>query len=193
MEWYWRQVCRDINIRFEICYNLVYFISFNNNNMIWHTAQICFNGHIITHSLELNPESNSPFCKDCGAKTVSACQSCNANIRGIHFDPGGFTSWYYEIPSFCYNCGEPFPWTTEKLKLANEIIFEEVSLTPDEKIDFESNLKIITTDNPRTEYASSKVKEYLKKFAVGTGKILRDVITDVASETAKKILFPDGK
>lgn len=67
-------------------------------------ARICSNGHLITISLERFPDAAS-YCSKCGAKGVDHCPNCNAAIPGQ-----SSYLWHYEIPLFCHNCGEPYPW-----------------------------------------------------------------------------------
>src|SRR6202035_1814042 len=43
-------------------------------------ALVCENGHLITDALRLAPERAVPFCKKCGAPTLSTCPSCSAPI-----------------------------------------------------------------------------------------------------------------
>jgi hypothetical protein len=46
-------------------------------------AQVCQNGHLIVGSIKSHPDFQSPFCEQCGAGTMSACQKCEWPIRGI--------------------------------------------------------------------------------------------------------------
>lgn len=48
------------------------------------TAQICFEGHVITVGITIRPEEMQPFCARCGVKTITACPQCGSPIRGVH-------------------------------------------------------------------------------------------------------------
>jgi len=40
------------------------------------TAQVCLNGHLANLSYHDSPEFRQEFCNQCGARTVTQCQSC---------------------------------------------------------------------------------------------------------------------
>lgn len=103
-------------------------------------AQICMNGHVINSMANDYPQSNQAFCSDCGEKTITACPSCNTNIRGYYHVPGviGFSN--YSAPSYCYSCGSPFPWTVTRLEAASELADELEGLSDDEKESLKSSL-----------------------------------------------------
>jgi hypothetical protein len=73
---------------------------------------ICLNGHVINSLSLQHPESNSPFCKECGEKAINACENCNTPIRGFDLDSG---CCGLEVPKHCHNCGNPYPWTQRKI------------------------------------------------------------------------------
>jgi hypothetical protein len=87
---------------------------------IYHTALVCLNGHVETTCLEIAPPT--PYCSICGEPTISACPACDAPIRGMI---EGIVSLADEpAPQFCYNCGEPYPWTGRALAAADELVEE---------------------------------------------------------------------
>ena len=53
-------------------------------------------------------------------------------------------------------------------------------------------MEAITTDTPRTKVAATRLGKFLRKMGKGTAQAIRDVAVDIASEAAKKILFPGG-
>lgn len=76
-------------------------------------AQICLNGHVITECLKLSPEKQVKFCPKCGTEAITKCKNCSAEIIGAHYvSETGYKK--YEKPSYCHNCGEPYPWAIEK-------------------------------------------------------------------------------
>ena len=50
-------------------------------------ALVCLNGHLITDHLLSAPQRAAPFCKKCGAETISECPSCTAPIQGNYIVP----------------------------------------------------------------------------------------------------------
>ena len=75
--------------------------------------QVCENGHIITWFSQSQPTSQKKRCPHCGAATILECSACRHTIPGhrhiygvLHVDEG-------PPPSFCEECGKPFPWAKE--------------------------------------------------------------------------------
>ena len=52
-----------------------------------------------------------------------------------------------------------------------------------------NSLDDIIAENPKTEMAAIKLKHIMAKVGQEAAKALRDIIVDIASETAKKILL----
>ena len=86
------------------------------------TAQICLNGHVVSEFASSQPQSNQKFCAQCGLETIVACPSCSTAIRGYYNVPGVIGFFDYSKPSYCYNCGKPFPWTAASLEAASELV-----------------------------------------------------------------------
>jgi hypothetical protein len=154
------------------------------------TAQICINGHVITDSIVTSPEVSQKFCNKCGAPTITNCQTCNASIRGFHHLDGIIYSSDYKLPNFCPECGKPYPWTDAKLKAAKELSDELENLSPEERETLKKSLDDIVRDTPQTPVAATR----FKKIAAKAGKVaadgLRDILVDIASEAAKKVIWP---
>ena len=156
----------------------------------YNTAQVCENGHTITYSLNTSPELGKSFCPSCGAKTLSSCPSCNAIIKGKYIVPGVTALGYkYTVPNYCDSCGTPYPWVTSALEAAKELLQLEENLPLEDLQYLENNLSQIVADTPRTKVVATKLKRALIKTGAITGGALRDIFVEVASETAKKILF----
>jgi len=158
----------------------------------YRTAQICLNCHLITDSADSHPELQKKFCIKCGMPTIMTCPDCNAKILGDYHVPGvlNFSS-NTVVPAFCNNCGKPYPWTKEKLSVANEILELDSSLTEDDRHELSVNMQDLLSDNPRTQLAAMKFKKFISKAGSSTASAIRDILVDIASETAKKIIWPD--
>ncbi len=76
------------------------------------TQQVCLNGHQITDSVKKHPNGKKDFCNTCGAKTITTCQNCGAEIKGHYYTPGIVSMFSASIPSNCDSCGAEHPWTT---------------------------------------------------------------------------------
>lgn len=85
--------------------------------------QVCLNGHQITDNYNRYPQHRKSFCDICGEATIHQCQECNHPIRGDYHVDGviGFGS-EIEVPTHCSNCGKPFPWTSKKSTLQNNVV-----------------------------------------------------------------------
>src|SRR5688500_3176588 len=117
----------------------------------YHTAQICRNGHVITTYSD--PEFRKNFCTRCGAGTITQCEKCCTDIRGYYEVPGVIDASpsRFSPPSFCYNCGHPFPWTATRLQAAQELADELEELSDQERAMLKQSLDEIIRDTPRTE------------------------------------------
>jgi len=89
------------------------------------TAGICTRGHVLSRVCE--EADPGERCGICGAPVIRSCQACGTPIRGqreweqfaaqLYEDsqPLRDTDWTpydeeYVCPSFCHQCGEPYPW-----------------------------------------------------------------------------------
>ena len=66
-------------------------------------AEVCLNGHATTMDLQYS-ELTSPYCSQCGAKTIRECPSCNSSIRG-NYRVEGVISMDDPVPAYCHSCG----------------------------------------------------------------------------------------
>ena len=151
-------------------------------------AQICINGHVINPSYSSFPQFNQKFCDTCGAPTIINCGYCNTTIRGRYH--GHITIAEFKPPSFCHECGKPYPWTESKLKAAKELSDEFENLTPEERETLKKSLDDIVRDTPQTPVASTRFKKIVAKAGKVAADGLRDILVDIASEAAKKIIWP---
>lgn len=98
----------------------------------------------------------------------------------------------YDLPSFCFQCGSPFPWTTRRQQTAIDLFSDEVNNADDCQL-FEESIRQVLCDTPQAQLASNRVVRLLAKVGKGTAQAIRDVLVDVVSEAAKKAIFPGTK
>ena len=156
------------------------------------TAQICINGHPINCMSVSSPEHNRKFCRKCGAKTITHCESCGALIKGFYHDlwasrPGNL-SWFTPR-SFCDNCGKPYPWTEAKLKAAQELSDMLEDLSPEERGMLKKSLDDIVRDTPQTTAAVNRFKKLVAKAGPVAAEGFKKILLDLISETAKKAIW----
>ena len=150
-------------------------------------AQVCTNGHVITSDTSFGTESN--FCQKCGASTITQCPSCSSPIRGTYLVPGvTILGQEYRVPAYCYNCGNPYPWTKSALEAMSEIIWEDEDLFDDEKKRISQSLPDLITDNPKTDLAVVRVKKYAMRATPAMCKALLSILAEHACERALQAL-----
>jgi hypothetical protein len=118
------------------------------------------------------------------------CPECNTSIQGYYYSPNVLSIPSYDPPAFCHNCGKPYPWTKDKLHAAQELILEDESLSPDDKEVLSKALPDLVADTPRTQLAATRFKKLIGKAVTLTSEGLKQILIDIASETAKKMLYP---
>jgi hypothetical protein len=159
-------------------------------------GQVCLNGHPTTGSYEEHPEYRKDFCEECGAETITKCQECGKEIRGNYESSGSGIAlsgggWEYEPPSFCRDCGEPFPWTAAALNAAQLLVNELDELDPAEQHKLKSALPDLLVDGPRTPVAVLLVKKAAAKIGSAGGQALMKLVTSIATAAARQQLGID--
>ena len=138
-----------------------------------------------------HPESKKPYCSVCGEKTITQCPNpnCNQPIKGKLQIEGIVDFSSYHKSAYCDNCGEPYPWTQRSQLAAAELIEFSDSLNEKEKEDFKESIKDLMVQTPKSNLAVAKYKTYIKKAGLEIANGLRDVLTDIVSETIKKSIW----
>lgn len=153
-------------------------------------AQICLNGHIINDSSKRYPQYNKTFCPKCGERTITKCLKCDKEIQGRYYTPGVIYLKIEEPPAFCHNCGNPYPWTEKKIRASHELAQELEELSEDEKKILSLSLNEIIKDAPGAILAATRIKKLFPKLKKAGAEALKEILTDITSETIKKILWP---
>jgi hypothetical protein len=157
---------------------------------VYRTAEVCPNGHVSTDAANVHPELREKYCSKCGEATITQCPECSANIRGDYYVEGiiGFGEGY-EPPSFCFNCGSPFPWTNRKIEAAIELVQAGGKLSDEELSQFRNDLGDLVKDSPRVQVASLRFKQTMSKVGASVASSVRDIVVDLLSEAAKKAIL----
>jgi hypothetical protein len=80
------------------------------------------------------------------------------------------------------------PWTKRRIEALRELAAEsEMDDTDIELV--EGNIEDVVTETPRTQLAAWRISRVLGRVGLAVAGMFRDVLVDVASETAKKVLF----
>jgi hypothetical protein len=154
-------------------------------------AQICLNGHVINDRARDYPRHNANFCQKCGAATTIQCPNCKTEIRGDYEAEGiaFIGASHYHAPAFCHDCGKAYPWTDSKIRAAEELIELAERLEKAEKDALAADLPDLIRDTPRTQVAAMRFKKLAAKIGGGVSSALRDIVVDVASDAAKKVIL----
>ena len=104
-----------------------------------------------------------------------------AGISGVGGGP-------FDPPGFCFSCGQPFPWTTEKLAAAKDLADELGDISADDRTILKTAIDDIAAGGPRGEVGAARFKRVFGKARSAVGQALWKIAVDVASEAAKKIL-----
>jgi hypothetical protein len=159
--------------------------------MSYDIAQVCPNGHVANSSYQEFPEYNREFCEHCGEKTITHCPNCNNPILGYPRDIVAI-GYKYRPPAYCHRCGHAFPWTERKIQAAVELSAEEAHLNDEDRAILEQSINDIVKDSPKTQLAASRFKKAMTKAGTATAGAVKDILVDIVSETAKKIIWPSG-
>jgi hypothetical protein len=145
-----------------------------------------------------------PYCPECGTPTITTCPSCGKPIRGakcirrygrvwVSNEASQWTELISRLiapPSFCSECGTIFPWTSASLHAANDLADELDDLNHEERELLKRSIEDVVRDSPNTNVAVTRIKKLAMKAGSGTLNVLRPILTSVATEAARKLLFP---
>ncbi|HNX17215.1 MAG TPA: DUF2321 domain-containing protein [Methanoregula sp.] len=145
----------------------------------------------MTASALTEPEYLKKFCPKCGEPTQLRCEFCNFPIQGINLYHEILYVNDYTIPHYCHNCGKPYPWTEMQIRAAKNIIDLLDELKSSEKEEFKKSVDEIVNQTPNAKTAAYKIKLILTKVRGETQKMIRDILVDITSEVAVKIIMPD--
>lgn len=156
--------------------------------MGYYNATICINGHVMS-SYESNKQ---PYCSKCGKITISECQSCHSPIHGMYKSDIPILGAQYHKDLYCYNCGNPYPWTKSIIDSAVEILSLDETLTDENRELLRTAIPDLLVETPKSPVAVARYKTFLSKTQNYIKNALYQVFVDVLSETVKSSLFPQA-
>lgn len=156
------------------------------------TAQICEKGHLRNDEVQQHPNRNEKFCSLCDSKVISECTKCKTPIRAHYYAQEAMyqpVCGYYDplksdqehkmkftgynrkrltnelhIPSFCYHCGHPFPWTELFLKTADEMVDMFDELTLEQKQELKATFPDLIVETPSSKLSALKASKIINGF-----------------------------
>jgi len=96
----------------------------------------------------------------------------------------------YTPPGFCVYCGDPYPWTQARLRAARQLAHELDTLTIQDRAILSSSIDDLITDSPLSGVAATRLKKIMAKAGQDTASTFREILVDVTSESARKMLWP---
>ena len=148
-------------------------------------ATICQNGHTVSN----NKVVSDKYCSICGAKTISTCPHCGNPIRGKYKVPNVVSFEDYSPPKYCYNCGNPFPWTERALETTKLMIAEDKELSDIDKGNLSTSLPDIIIETPNTPLAATRINRAFKVAGKFTADALRQFVIDFGCELAVRFIM----
>lgn len=151
--------------------------------MSYYTGFICTNGHEIS---SLSYSCSDKYCTKCGAPVISKCDNCGTIIRGCYDSPYGYFG-DYDVPSYCHNCGKPYPWTISAIE-ATVNMLKESDLSCDEQQRLISILPDAVSETPQTQLAAFRFKKAMASAGSFVADGLREFAISFGCELLKKQL-----
>ena len=149
-------------------------------------ACICLNGHLVTDDAQ--SVGASQHCPECGDKTISSCPTCQSEIRGKFHSDHGLIKRSVAVKSYCYHCGEAYPWTLRKTAGVMELADAIEDLTDNERDSLRDLLPNLIEETPRTPASGFKALAIIQRAGPAARALLRDAIVSVAVDAGKKAM-----
>ncbi len=150
---------------------------------MYRNASICRNGHVITIWGDKSADFGRKFCPECGQPAVTTCEHCQEPVQGI--EEGEWQEQFWRYPYFCFNCGQPYPWTADKLDAARELADELEGLDHDEREKLKATLPDLIAETPRSQVAALTAKRLIAKARGEASQAFVDVLRQVVRESIK--------
>lgn len=150
--------------------------------MGYYPAFICGNGHCRSSFAHTCTDK---FCEQCGAAIISKCPHCGNTIQGRYDGAFGYPAKYI-VPSYCKDCGKPYPWTSSAIQAAIDILAEDESLSTDAYEKIVEILPDVVTETPKSQLAVIRLKNALKSIGKFAAEGLRQFIIDFGCEVVKQ-------
>ncbi len=126
------------------------------------SVQICLNGHLINLQAWTKYQFNKKYCPECGNRVISSCQKCEAPIKGQYLKDDIKNDATWIRPSYCENCGEPFPWTIKAVEAAKEVTYGLKLLSDEQKKEVDEDIDDMVRNTPRALVAAMRFKKTLE-------------------------------
>ena len=147
---------------------------------VYDIGQYCVNGHFINGRALSEPDDSKDFCSECGARTITTCQTCEREIPGEEID-ALIVYEDHSAPKYCHYCGNPFPWTVTALQAARELADELENISDGERAMLKSSIDELVKDTPKTTVAAMRFKRIVTKAGPEAASMFRDIMIGVVT------------
>lgn len=152
------------------------------------TAKICLSGHLIDSNIDLSSNTDN-FCSKCGESTITHCPHCKNPILGAYYDSDAmFIQLELPVPSYCPNCGKPYPWTERLLHEAEEIVSMADTISEEDIAALRKYMPDLLVEKPSTISSTLKVSQLLEKAGPKITKAFMSKLGDAIVEKAIEFL-----
>jgi len=171
----------------------------------FYNAYVCERGHINRSDVGLEvglededtgqrstePRPPDSFCDECGATVLAECPICESTLRGARIMNMGLPDREFQRPRpYCYQCGEPLPWTRDALNAIEELALEQGDLSDAEVgqlVDAARRLSDETL-SPQSTVGVSRFRRLVGRMSGETREAVMKIGVDLASAAIKKEL-----
>ncbi|MBL8775336.1 MAG: DUF2321 domain-containing protein [Acidimicrobiales bacterium] len=152
-------------------------------------ACVCRRGHVYVTDTSRMPPSD--HCETCGAMLITHCVDCDEALRGLSAPPGKMVAYKspYDPPSFCFNCGGPFPWASRQARLweLENRLDEEAGLTEADRLTIHEQLEDLRSGELSDEEATERWQRLHDVAPGALAKAVKVVETVATAYTMKKL------
>jgi len=94
------------------------------------------------------------------------------------------------VPAFCSECGSAFSWTKAGIQAVRDLADELEQLTSEERDQLKESINDLIRDTPQTTVAATRFRRLVSKAGTTALEGFRTILVSIATEAAKKVLFP---
>jgi len=97
----------------------------------------------------------------------------------------------YNLPQFCYDCSQPYPWMEHRLETARDLLENDDELNPDDRENLWSLLQYVMS-YPTSDLVPAK-RKLIEINLAKAGATTRDMVIDFLAKVPLKCQSRDEK
>lgn len=146
----------------------------------------CCCGHFVIRS---HYAAKDELCELCGYEMIDRCPECGTIVK--EWDLSGvfnFSGSDDMLPAYCANCGNPYPWTVEALKMVAGVLEEETELSGEEQEHLIAAMPDILAETPNTTATVELFRSTMLSGGEHVAGTLRGIVRECGCRAAKRQL-----